>query len=67
MEMVLEHAEVVALVCEGLRRRGVDVPEGTETRIRVSNKQKQSIRLVLIVPVVNKEQRDQARSVRGQE
>ena len=59
MEMVLEQEEVVALVVEGLRRRGIDMPdpETLKARFRPNNK-KQTYRLALTGLVTKKEKEE---------
>lgn len=47
MQLVLEQEEIVELVLEALRNRGLKFPEKCEARIRKNNK-KSTIRLVLV-------------------
>ena len=47
MELVLEHDEIVTLLREALRARGMKVPEDTQVRLRRNNK-KGTLRAVFL-------------------
>ena len=49
MELVLEHHEIVSLLREALRARGMQVPNDTVVRLRRNNK-KGTIRAVFVTP-----------------
>ncbi len=51
MELVLEHDEIVTLLREALRARGMKVPENTRVRLRRNNK-KGTLRAVFMTKQV---------------
>jgi len=53
MELVLEHDEIVALLREALRARGMQIPHETVVRLRRNNK-KGTLRAAFVTPKVEK-------------